>query len=470
AAAVAVAVAFAAALRGRRTGDLRFFAAAGGALGVLAAVQPWSLLAVGTIVAILAWRSGNRTRALAWLLAAVPGLVLLAVANRAATGHLAASPVAAYTALVGPSPAAGSGVVSAVARSLHRVRAHMLDVANFEPLALLPLVVLFGPRRAKPAVWWAATVIVSQLVAYAPFANDYVSPAGGCSVLAEVLPLDHALMALALARLFPRDIGRAAIAMFGLSLGGFAIHASYSHRWLALSEIGRPRFEPDAPREANVTSGLLYFDDDAGYELALDPGLPASRGIQAARMRGDDHDRLLYELLGRPPSHRYVASGGRSIVVPWSPPGSGDAWTFEAESEWPPSAGSGGASSIATAMPPCASGGRALALTPSARSGATVTIELPIPRSATPPPRRTWLVTPRVVQNGTTATATLSLVDALGGAPLARWSWSDATHAPSCLDLPAQSVDLGGDRLRTWLVLEAKGGTVTLDRTALHPR
>lgn len=469
AAALAIAIAFAAALRSHRTGDPRFFAASGCALGALAAVQPWSTLAVGTVVALLAWRSADRGRALVRLMAAVPGLVLLLAANRAATGHFASFPTAAYAALVGPAPGAASGVLSALGRSLHRVRAHLLDVANFEPIALLPLVVFFGPRRAKPIVWWAAMVIVGQLVVYAPFGGDDVTPAAGCSVLAEVLPLTHALMALALARLFPRGVGRASTAMFALSLGGFAIHASYSHRWLALSDIGRPRFEPDVPRDANVAAGLLFFDDDTGFELALDPGVAAARGIEAARMRGDDHDRLLYELRGRPPSHRYVASTGRSMVVPWSPPTGGDSWTFEAETEWPPSAGSGGRSSVSAPMPPCASGGHALTVTPS-RSVATVTIELPVPHTAAPSQRRTWLVTPRVVQNGTAATGTLTLVDAVGGAPLARWTWSDAARAPACLDLPAQTVDLGAERMRTWLVLEAKDGTVALDRTSLHPR
>jgi hypothetical protein len=476
AAALAIAVAFAAALRGRRAQDLRFFAASGCALGALAAVQPWSTLAVGAAVGALAWSSGDRARALLCLSAAAPGLLLLLAANHTAAGHLAVSPTAAYVAMVGASSMGPSGVLPAVVRSLHRARAHMADVANFEPLALLPLAVLFGPRRAGKTAWLAAMVIVGQLLVHAPFTGQSPAPAAGCSVLADVLPFDHALVAIAVVRLFPRSIGRAASALFALALFGFAVHTSYSHRSLAMSDIGRPRFEPDVPRDANVSSGLLFFEDDAGYELASDPAVLASRGLEAVRMRGDDHDRLLYEVLGHPPSHRYVASSARSTVVAWSPPGLGDTWTFEAESDWPPFAAAGGHVAVETSVPPCTSGGRALVLTPSrpgAATGATATttIELPVPHSAaTPPQRRTWLVTPRVVQSGTNAAGTLSVVDSAGGPPLARWSWSDSARAPTCVDLTPQPIDLGGERLRAWLVLEAKGGAVALDRTSLHPK
>lgn len=471
AAALAIAVAFAAALQGRRTRDARLFAASGCALGALVAVQPWSTVAITAVVAALAWRSANRARALAGLAAAAPGIALLVAANHAATGHFAWSAASAYADLVGPSSVAPSSVLAVVARSLHRVRAHLLDVANFEPIALLPLAAFFGPRRARPAIWWAAWVVIGQLLVYAPMTDDGIAPAAGCSLLAEVLPLEHALIGVVVVRLFPRSVGRAAAALFALAIGGFAIHASYSHRTLALSDIGRPRFEPDAPRESNVTSGLLFFDDDVGYQLAHDPGVSASRGIEAVRMRGDDHDRLLYEVLGHPPTHRYVTSANRTALVLWSPPSGGDSWNFEAENEWPQASGTAGRTSVTTTVPLCASGGRALTLTSShPRTGATATIELPVPHTAAQPPRRTWLVTPRIVQSGSAATGTLTLVDAVGGPPLARWSWSDSARVPSCVDLPAQPVDLGGDRVRAWLVLEANDGAVTFDRTTLHPK
>jgi hypothetical protein len=38
------------------------------------------------------------------------------------------------------------------------------------------------------------------------------------------------------------------------------------------------------------------------------------------------------------------------------------------------------------------------------------------------------------------------------------------------LDLPAQSVELGGARTRAWFVIHAQRGTVSLDKTTLHSR
>ena len=38
------------------------------------------------------------------------------------------------------------------------------------------------------------------------------------------------------------------------------------------------------------------------------------------------------------------------------------------------------------------------------------------------------------------------------------------------VDLPAQPVELGGDRTRAWLVLKAHGGAVALDKTTMRSR
>ena len=43
-------------------------------------------------------------------------------------------------------------------------------------------------------------------------------------------------------------------------------------------------------------------------------------------------------------------------------------------------------------------------------------------------------------------------------------------ESPTCLDLPAQPVELGGERTRAWLVLRAHGGAVALDKTTLRAR
>jgi len=228
-------------------------------------------------------------------------------------------------------------------------------------------------------------------------------------------------------------------------------------------------------RDASVAHGLLYFDDDQGFELAFDPEVPASHGIQAVRLRGDDHDRLLYDLLGHPQIHRYSASATAAAVVAWTPPNAGsDSWRFEAESDWPAAAATAARVAISEGGPACASDGRGLTVTPRAAGGeGGATLSLPVPRGATPPDRKTWTVVPRALQRGGPGTATLLLLATPDGPPLARWTWDDAAKnagAPGCLDLPAQTVELGGDRPRAWLVLQATGGAVTLDKTTLRSR
>jgi hypothetical protein len=198
--------------------------------------------------------------------------------------------------------------------------------------------------------------------------------------------------------------------------------------------------------------------------------MPASHGIQAARMRNDDHDRLLYDLLGHPQVHRYVLSSGVASVVAWTPPGEGsDLWRFEAESDWPPLVPSGRAKASLVEQP-CASDGRAVALEPSATAEATIVLEIPAPRGPTPAPSRSWTVVPRVLQRGGTGAGHLALVETLGGPFLAAWSWSDAAQTPTCTDLVGQPVELGGERRRVWLVLTARGGPVAFDRTTLRAR
>jgi hypothetical protein len=245
---------------------------------------------------------------------------------------------------------------------------------------------------------------------------------------------------------------------------------------LATSDLGRPRFEPDVVRDANVTNGLLFFDDDSGYQLAHDPGVTASHGVEAARLRGDDHDRLLYDSLGHPPVHRYMAADAGSSVSPWMPVNTGrDTWRFEAESEWPPVAMSGGGAESVVAENSCASGGRVLRVAPDTHhTEASATIALPLPPNAASSARRAWWVVPRVLTEAGAGKAVLTLE---GSPTLVEWEWSDdgpgrpGMGGPArCIDLPARTVELGGDPPRAWLVLRAIGGSVALDSTTIWPK
>ncbi len=474
AAALGLTMALACAMRALRTGKPRVFAAAGLALGLLIATEPMSAIAGGVAVLALAACAGDRGRSLLWACAAAaPGVLLLLAANRAATGHAFGSPGALHAL----------GAKATVLATAHRLRSNLVDVANFEPIALLPVLLLRpAVRKRSGAALWAVGVVLLQVLILAPFASatgDDVAPGAGAQVLADVLPVEHALVALALGLSFPRRLVTATIVALALALGGFALHASHEHERLATSGLGRPHFEPDIPREGAVTHGLLFFDDDQGFELAFHPGALASHGIEAVRMRNDDHDRLLYDLLGHPPTHRYTTgpAGPTGSTASWWSPSGGDSWRFEAESDLPPVARSGRAE-VVLESESCASNGRALTLEPaepSTSAVASVTLELPIPRAAAAPTRQAWTVTPRAFRRGGPGAAELTLVTTLGGPPLAQWTWTDASQpASTCIDLPSRLVDLGGelggDNRRAWLVMTARGGAVSLDKTTMKLR
>lgn len=471
--AVALTIAFASALVARRIRDPRLFGIAGLAVGFLVAAEPLIAVAVGAVVATMAWGCGERPRALSFTFAAaLPGVLLLLAANRAAVGHAFASPAVAYSAWF--EPREPRTAAKAVLTTLRGLRLHLLDFANFEPLALLALVPLVSGKRRAPAL--AALVVAGQILLALPFDASSVTPGAGAQRLASILPLEHALAAIGLARLFPGS-ARAAVLTLALALAGFAVHASNDHRQLAAEGTGHPHYEPDVPREANVTHGLLFFDDDQGFELAYDPGIPASHGVQAVRMRGDDHDRILYDSLGHPAIHRYISaasSSGAATVSLWTPPGAGsEVYRFEAESDWPPIAISGGHAAVVDVPSSCASEGHVLELTPArGATDATFTIALPVPRGPTPAEAKKWNVTPRILQRGGLGSATLTLVGQVGnlGRPaLAEWTWQDAAaKSPTCVDLPSKAVELGGDVTRAWMVVRAQGGPVSLDKTTLR--
>lgn len=468
--AVAVAVALAAALRGRRVQDRRFFALAGLAVGGVVATQPFAAVAVGAVVVALALGARDRRALLGVLLAALPGVLLLLAANHAAVGRWLASPAAVYLSAFQAPPTPKHGRLVTL---LLQLRAHVADVDNLEPLALLALVPLIAKERSRAALMGG--VVVGGQLLIAAVTETGASTAGAERALVSIVPVEHALIALALAQLFPRaphGLVRAAVGTMGLALVGFAVHTAYDHLRMASSDLGRPHYEPDVARDATVAHGLLYFDDDQGFELAYDPDVPASHGIQAVRMRGDDHDRLLYDLLGHPQIHRYTATVNAATVTAWTPPNAGgDTWRFEAESDWPPASSAGARVEAGEGGAPCASDGKGLTVTPVVAGGqGSATLPLPVPRGAVAPERRSWSVTPRAIQRGGGGSATLVLVSSPDGPPLARWTWDDTAKAPTCVDLPAQTVELGGDRPRAWLVLTASTGPVTLDKTTLRPK
>jgi hypothetical protein len=467
-AALAVTMALVCAMRARRTADARWFAAAGAAVGVACAASPWSSLGIAAVVLAMTAGMPRPARTAAWAaLSALPGVVLVLVAYRAATGHaLLGATTAVRSAMAFSAPSPGRAALVAFGRAaLHGLRLHLADVDNFEPIALAPIALAFGKSRTRAALAPAALVGASvlahaaQVGVHAPLAVDGVARWARSGILAEILPVEHALVALAIGRAFPAAIGRAAMVLFALATGGFALHVSFDHERIAAADIGRPRYEPDVPRDAGITHGLLFFEEDEGFELAAEPDALASHGIVAARLRGDDHDRLLFDLLGHPPAHRYVGSHAGGPSLPSFSAGGGDSWRFEAEAD-----------ALSTAAiidaAPCGADARAV----TAEAETSTMIELPVPHGPTPPERRTWQVVPHVLDRGGHGSGTLELVASLGGAPLARWTWTESGRSPRCFDLPNQPVELGGDRTHAWWILTAQGGSVALDRTVVRGR
>ena len=564
--ALAFTLAILAALRARRERLPWFFLLAGLPLGFVLATRFASALALGAVLAWLALRApARKTALLACALGALPGLLLLLVAQSASTGHALTSAQSAYYATSDGPPGcfrygfgagigclvehgdfvrarveatgAGYGLLAALGVTARRLRMHAEDVANFEPLALLLLVPLLRARTRTPGVRACGALVGAIVLAYAPFYFDGDYPGGGARFFADVLPLEHALMAIGVAIVArgAAEVARGGAATLALSLLGFAVHAAYDHEQLRARDGGHPMFDREvlASRSLDVTpkdgspppAALVFFETDHGFALAHDPetadraawaleqgGKPS--GVIVARLRSDDHDRVLYERLGRPSSwiYRFVPDTPKSLaqatrlghevasgeLQPWSPsptwPGGAETWRFEAENEWPPLSQTGGAwAEPIWATDTCASPtgtGRALAIHGSGARGdaaGKVVLALPVPRAGT------WRVTPRMLldardpADGASGGVAIEVL-ARDGTVLARWEPGEtapagrgpASPAPArapagpartCFDAPAKLVTAGqeGQAGQPGQAIEALRLSITAPDDALRP-
>ncbi len=397
---------------------------AGLAGGWLAATRPVSAIALCAAVASIASVAGAppvaarlRLGALA-ALGALPGLALLLAHQTAATGSLLGSSQLAYYAQSDGPPGCfrygfgegigclgehgefvrkhlpdGFGVGAAVMTTLRRLKAHLVDATNAEPLALLvpigaAIVLRAGAARSL------AIAVGAQILAYAPFYFDGNYPGGGARMFADVLPVEHVIVAVAAAELARRvalrrgagDDARRAIAwvVVGLALVGFGVRAGFDHAQLRDRDGGRPMLEPAVLAAAGATRGLLYVDTDHGHAIGFDPGAPEG-ALQVVRLRGDALDRMAWEARGRPPAFRYAfrvpPGGGRAeaTVAPFDP-GAIGVDLIEGESLWP-AASQRGAYAVPEEGGPGASGGRRLVARTAgpARDDARVVLRLPAP-------------------------------------------------------------------------------------------
>ncbi len=468
-AALLLAVTIAAAARGGRWPVL----IAGLACGWLVATRPVTGV-VGLAIAFVLLTRGGRAR---WLfpLGLVPGVALLLLHQHAATGSWLSSSQLRYYALADGPPGCfrygfghgigcryehadfvrahlthGYGLLAALGTTGRRLAWHTLDIDNLAPLALLvPYAMIAGWRRPGIRVLTLGTLGV--IAAYAPFYFDGSYPGGGARMFAEALPLEQVLLAWALLEL------RAARFAAPLALAGFAFHASYAHRALSVREGGRPMFEPSVLARAGIHHGLVFVDTDHGFNLGFVPGaFDAKRGIVVARWRGDAHDALLWNALGRPQAfrYRYDPSAARAVprVTPVSlhlPP----TLRFEAGAEWPPLAVRGGWAHPAFPSGSCAAGAHGLELLPTSPR-VEVTLEIDAPRAGT-----YELGAAFWSRRGAHLAADAQLGQQ-------HWSAQGSVERDGCWQMPPRRVELAAGASRLTLGL---AGTAVLDSVQLRP-
>jgi hypothetical protein len=493
-----------------RRGALGSAALAGLLAGWLVATRPVSALALGITLG-LALLLGARllgaapaasrvALAVTMALCAAPGALLLLAHQRAATGALGVSSQALYYSVSDGPPgcfrygfgagvgclgehgdfvraqlAHGYGALEAAGTTLRRLKQHLVDPANLEILALL---VPAGAALAwrEPRARLLALGIAAQILVYVPFYFDGNYPGGGARLYADVLPLEHTLIALgALAIAARLRRPRWAGVIVAAALLGFVVRARTDHAQLRDREGGRPMFEPAVVAAAGASDALLFFDTDHGFNLAFDPG--ASPG--AARLRGDALDAMVWEARGRPRALHYrfdVPDGGGTAVVSlvtidpseWMPPE-----TIEGESLWPAAV-----QRRAWALPEhaggtCASAGRWLRVhREPGDAPAEIGVRLPAP----------WVrggsVAPRLAVAGDVAGEIRLEVD---GARVAAWSFEAPTDGDSdpepaqadpirCVTLPPRAVPASARSVGLVLVSTKRGehGIVALDRVDLR--
>jgi hypothetical protein len=347
-----------AALRARRWDPLL----SGLAAGWLFATRPITGI-VGVALALnIVARQPRRLGLFA--LGLLPGLALLLLYQHAATGSYWASTQLRYYALADGPPGCfrygfgpgigclfehgdyvrarlphGYGLREAAGVTIRRLAIHCIDVANLAPLILLcPMGAWLGRQmRGVPSLFFGS---LSLMLAYAPFYFDASYPGGGARLFADVLPLEHVLLAIALV-----GLDWTAFAL-PLSLVGFALHAAFSHRALAEREYGRPFFDARDVTRAGITHGLVFVDSDHAFNLGHEPGqFDAEHHLVIARYERDAHDRLLWLRLNRPPSYRYELSAeqvGAPARISAYTPSDESSLRFRAGADWPPLAIWGG--------------------------------------------------------------------------------------------------------------------------------
>ncbi len=395
--------------------------------GWLAATRPVSAMALGVVLAFVlasAVRTFPRAMTRVILVAAlgcVPGLVLLAVHQHAATGQWFVSSQTAYYAVSDGPPGCfrygfgasigcvgehdefvqrnlphGFDAYAAAATTVRRLKQHLADAGNSEPFFLVVLAGLVIAWR-DPRWRFLSIGVLAQIAAYVPFYFDGNYPGGGARFYADVLPLEHLLAALAVRHFAERAIDHASqhrrvAALVALVPLGFVFRGSFAHTALRDRDGGRPMFEPShLPNLARPA--MLFFDTDHGFNLAFDPDAADANRLTSnrltsnqwsvARYRGDALDLFAWQAHGKPPAYRYkFPLGPNEFDVRVEPYALDPAapLVIEAENLWPPIAQDQGYALMPWPNVSCASARRWLVVNPvSSDKPASITLALPAP-------------------------------------------------------------------------------------------
>jgi hypothetical protein len=151
-------------------------------------------------------------------------------------------------------------------------------------------------------------------------------------MFADVLPVEHVLLAWVLCRL---SLGFAALPSM---LFGFALHTSFDHQKLRDRDGGSPMYDPSLVKERVEPRALVFVSTDHGYNLGFDP---QGSGARIARAKGDALDWASWVAAGRPRAYRYEFDpGARRAEARLRPFLPRETTRFEAENQWPLLSGS----------------------------------------------------------------------------------------------------------------------------------
>jgi hypothetical protein len=451
---------------------------AGLAAGGLVATRPVTGLVACAVGLWWMASRGPRQRLFWFTLALVPGLALLMLEQRAATGSAWASSQLRYYALSDGPPgcfrygfgtgigcihehgdfvraqlANGYGFWEATKTTGRRLIPHLLDVANFEPLALLvPLAAVWAWRARERTLASLGWVVVALILGNVPFYFDGNYPGGGARLLSDVLPLEHVLLAYALVRLARVE------AVLPVVLGGFAVHGAFEHAQLRDRDGGRPMWQPGVLAAAGVSRGLVFVNTDHGFNLGFDPShRDAGSGVVVARWCGDSSDWLAWHRLGRPPAYRYDFDPAARSASPKVYPVTfveSPTLVFEAEHQWPARTLSGGF--LHPDFHPAASQGAGLRLRPTSGEVLRTTLEVGVLAAGRYELLLSWIpLAERATELG---------VDLAGGTARAEW----AAPGDGSVHTVATAVSLAAG-MHT-VQLRVAGGDVLLDKVELRPK